>query len=82
MSVLQTPIVTPNGFAFDSTTGETYTLNPSACSILQRLQQGESEQQVVLALSNEFGIPQSTIERDMTDFLQQLHTFGLAGASR
>ncbi|MEB3291598.1 MAG: PqqD family protein [Synechococcales bacterium] len=67
----------PDGFAFNVTTGESYTLNPCAQNILQRLRSGESLPQVVQAIATEFGIAQSIVERDIADFSQQLRTLGL-----
>jgi hypothetical protein len=72
--------INPDGFAFNVTTGESYTLNPSAHSIIQRLRSGESPVHVVQAIASEFGIAQSVIERDIADFAQQLRTLGLQGA--
>ncbi len=69
----------PDGFAFNVTTGESYTLNPSAQNILQRLQSGETLAQVVQAIASEFDISQSVVERDIADFSQQLRTLGLQG---
>jgi hypothetical protein len=72
--------INSDGFAFNVTTGESYTLNPCAQSIVQRLRSGESPIQVIQAIASEFGIAQSVIERDMADFAQQLRTLGLQGA--
>jgi hypothetical protein len=70
----------PDGFAFNVTTGESYTLNPSAQNILQRLRSGETPAQVVQAIASEFGIAQSVVERDIVDFSQQLRILGFQGA--
>jgi len=79
MSALKAFTLTEEGFAFDSATGENYILNRCGQLIVQRLQQGENRKQIVHFLSGEFGIAQSTAERDLADFLQQLNTLGLAG---
>jgi hypothetical protein len=80
MLPFSTLTISSNGFAFNVTTGESYTLNPCAQSVLQRLRSGESPVQVVQAIASEFGIAQSVIERDIADFSQQLRTLGLQGA--
>ncbi len=71
--------VTDDGFAFDPCTGESYTLNSCGQLVLQRLQQGENPKQIAHFLASHFGIAQSTAERDITDFFQQLNLFGLVG---
>lgn len=79
MTPFQSLDVTEDGFAFDPCTGESYTLNQSAWLVLQRLQQGEDSKQIAHFLAGNFGIPQSTVERDIADFFQQLNLFGLTG---
>jgi Coenzyme PQQ synthesis protein D (PqqD) len=69
-----------DGFAFNITTGESYTLNPCAQKVLQRLQAGEDSAQICRSIASEFGITQHVIDRDITDFCQQLRRLGLQGA--
>jgi len=80
MSVLKSLTVSQDGFAFDLATGESFTVNPCGRLILQRLQNGETNQQIAQFLSSEFSIAYSTAERDIADFFQQLHSLGLIGA--
>jgi len=70
-----------NGFAFNATTGESYTLNCCAQMVLRRLNANETQAEIVQAIASEFGVAQSTVERDVADFFQQLRTLGLAGAN-
>jgi hypothetical protein len=77
MSGLETLAVTEDGFAFDQATGESYTLNSCGRLILQRLQNGENRKQIMAFISNEFGMSPGIVERDITDFLQQLKTLGM-----
>jgi PqqD family protein of HPr-rel-A system len=79
MSPLQSLNVTEDGFVFNPSTGESYTLNPCARLVLQRIQKDESYQQLSQFLSDEFGICQNTAERDISDFFQQLKSLGLTG---
>jgi len=69
-----------DGFAFNVTTGESYTLNCCAQLIVHRLRANETQEQIVQAIASEFGVAQSRVERDVADFLHQLLTLGLAGA--
>lgn len=77
MSELKRIAITEDGFAFDSTTGENYTLNRCGRVVLQRLQRGESTQKVAQLLANKFGIPINMAERDVADFFLQLNALGL-----
>jgi hypothetical protein len=81
MSTLQALTISNDGFAFNATTGESYTLNTCARVVLHRLRTNETQDQIVQAIVSEFGIAQSVVERDVADFFQQLRTLGLAGAN-
>ncbi len=81
MSPLSSLTVNSDGFGFNATTGESYTLNRCARMVLQRLQAGETQDQIVQTIAREFKVPQSVVERDVADFLQQLRTLGFAGGA-
>ncbi len=71
--------VNPDGFAFNTATGESYTVNSSASLIVQQLQSGATHDQIVQAIAQQFNLAIPLVERDIADFLQQLHTLGLLG---
>ncbi|HEY9616411.1 MAG TPA: PqqD family protein [Microcoleaceae cyanobacterium] len=81
MSPLLSLNISPDGFAFNVTTGESYTLNHCARMVLHRFRSGETQEQIVYAIASEFGIAQSLVERDVADFFQQLHLLGLTGGN-
>ena len=82
MSKLRSITVTEDGFAFNVTTGESYTLNRCGQLVLKQLKQGHNRQEITLFLSTEFGIPISQAERDMADFFAQLKALGLTGVNQ
>lgn len=82
MTFLQLLDLSDDGFAFDSRTGETYTLNHFGLLVLQRVKQGETPQEVANFLCTNFGIPQSAAQRDVADFFGQLHLFGIGGEQK
>ncbi len=81
MSSLSSLTINPDGFAFNTTTGENYTLNRCARLIVHRLNLGETEPQIIQAIAQEFDVAHSIIERDVADFFQQLQTLGFMGVS-
>ncbi len=81
MLPLSSLAISKDGFAINITTGESYTLNHCAQKVLQRLQAGENSIQIVQAIASEFGITQNVVERDITDFCQQLRRLGLQGTA-
>lgn len=82
MSAFQSLTVNKDGFAFDSATGESFTLNRCGQLVLKRLQRGETQQEIVQFLCGRFEIAQSIAQRDVADFCQQLNTLGLTGGNR
>lgn len=78
MAGLKTLQISHDGFAFDSSTGETYTLNRCGRLILQKMQQGENRAQIITALAESFGMAQSLIEKDLADFCQQMEALGIS----
>jgi hypothetical protein len=78
MAGLKTLQISNDGFAFDSSTGETYTLNCCGRLILQKMQQGENREQIITTLADQFGIAQSLVEKDLADFSQQIESFGIS----
>jgi hypothetical protein len=78
MAGLKTLQISNDGFAFDSSTGETYTLNRCGRLVLQKMQQGENRAQIITTLADRFGIAQSLVEKDLADFFQQIESFGIS----
>jgi hypothetical protein len=78
MTELKTLHISNDGFAFDSTTGATYTLNRCGRLVLEQLQNGGERSQIATTLSDRFGIAQSLAERDLTDFLGQMEALGIS----
>jgi hypothetical protein len=79
MPVFQSLTVSQDGFAFDTTTGESFTLNGCGNLILELLKNGENREQIANLLADKFGIGRNMAERDIADFFQQFHILGLAG---
>lgn len=60
------------GIVLDIQNGKILRLNITGSLILERLQQGQSELQIIRAISHDFGIPEDTAKRDVGEFLQSL----------
>jgi hypothetical protein len=71
--------VSRDGFAFDPTTGESYTMNQTAAEVLAVLSGGGTAGLAANALVRDYGIGQQEAERDVADFVSRLKQFGLAG---
>jgi len=69
--------VSRSGFLFDPRTGHTYTLNETAQRLLELFRDGQSDEEIVTALTDEFEVDAATVERDLYDFICQLNSFAL-----
>jgi len=68
------------GFLFDPATGNTFTLNESAMTILKALKNGLGQQQIAEALAAEFEVSGAQALEDVSDALLQLREAGLIAA--
>jgi PqqD family protein of HPr-rel-A system len=78
MQRLRSLALNPDGFAFDPTTGESYTLNATGLVVLEGLREGLTEEEVAARLVERFEVTDEEASRDVDDFLDHLRTFRLA----
>ncbi len=74
---LENLAINKNGFAFDPTTGETFTLNETAIKIVELMVKGESEKSIAQKLSEEFEVSSQEAFNDVLDFKERLKLYGL-----
>ena len=65
------------GFVFDPRTGESFTINPMGRHLLNALQLGLGEQDIIESLTESFVVEWSRAVRDWFDFQSRLKVFGL-----
>jgi PqqD family protein of HPr-rel-A system len=77
MQRLRSLAINPDGFAFDPTTGESYTLNATGLAILEALRDGRPYESLPDVLAERFGVGRDEARRDVDDFVDQLRAFRL-----
>ncbi len=77
MSGLSRLSVSPEGLAFDPSTGDTYRVNRTGLLILRTLQDGGSSQDAVRALREKYPVSATDAQRDVADFQGRLRSLGL-----
>ena len=77
MQRLRSLALNPDGFAFDPTTGESFTMNATGLAILAGLREGASPIELVGRLTEEFEISEQDATRDVDDFLDHLRALRL-----
>ena len=66
-----------NGFAFDPTTGETFTLNATAKEIIEALTKGIDEKNIAKKISEKYEVDEEEAFNDVLDFKEKLKFYGL-----
>ena len=79
MNRLNQLAINDEGFVFDPTTGESFTVNPTGLFILQQLKQNKSNEEIVDGLVEAFEAVPEDAERDVIDFIAHLKTYQLLG---
>ena len=69
MQRLRSLALNPDGFAFDPTTGESFTLNSTGLVLLEGLRDDEDPQALVARLVERFDVSAEDASRDVDDFL-------------
>lgn len=70
--------ISETGFMFLPGTGETFTSNEIGKTIIRMIQNGESNEKIIEAITNEYNVDPNTFEKDLSDFIHQLIQFNLA----
>lgn len=77
MNINKNLAVSENGFAFDPTCGDSYSLNPIGAFIVNLLKQNKSEVEIINQLKEKYEVSASTLENDFFDFISMLKQYNL-----
>lgn len=77
MQRLRSLALNPDGFAFDPTTGESFTLNATGLAIVEGLREGLGHAELAARLTERFEVPEGDASRDVDDFMDHLRSFRL-----
>jgi PqqD family protein of HPr-rel-A system len=77
MQRLRSLALNPDGFAFDPTTGESFTVNATGLAILEGLRGGASPGEIIRRLTEEFDVSERDATRDVDDFMDHLRALRL-----
>ena len=78
MNIKNDIAVSDNGFIFNPSTGDSYSLNPTGQEIVQMMKSGETEERIIEKLLAEYRTEHATIEKDLHDFKNMLKTYKIA----
>lgn len=77
MNRLSKLAINEEGFVFDPTTGDSFTLNPTGLFIVNKLREGKNTDEIAELLSEEFEETPEEMSSDISDFITHLNTYNL-----
>ena len=77
MNKLNRLAISDEGFIFDPERGDSFTTNGTGLCILEHLKQDHSEEEIIQAISDRYGISKHEAEQDLSEFLRQLKSHNL-----
>jgi len=77
MNINKNVSISENGFVFNPTTGESFTVNPMGIEIIDLLKQHKPEPEIKKHILNKFNVDSTTVEKDFYDFIQMLKASNL-----
>ncbi len=69
--------INDEGFVFDPSTGESFTVTQTGLVILKGLKEERDNQELSKLLTEEYEVSTQEAERDVIDFIQRLRTYNL-----
>ena len=72
--------ISDSGFLFNPSSGDSYSLNPTGVEFFKHLQKGNSDEEIIEQITNEYAIDINTVEKDLYDFKTLLVNYKLINA--
>ncbi|HBS85754.1 MAG: hypothetical protein A2W91_13370 [Bacteroidetes bacterium GWF2_38_335] len=77
MKIKKNIAVSENGFVFDPTTGDSYSLNEIGTEFLNLMKAGKSKEKIQKEIMNKYDVDEITFEKSFHDFIKMLATYQL-----
>ena len=72
MKIKENIAISEMGFVFNPTTGDSYTLNETGRKVIALINEGKTVEQAVKALKETYDVDDTTLERYLFDFVNDL----------
>lgn len=77
MKIRKNIALSDTGFLFNPSTGDSYSLNPTAREIVQMMQEEKPEEEIVKTICENYMIDEASVEKDFYDFKSMLQNYKL-----
>jgi len=72
MKVNRNLAISENGFVFNPTTGDSFSVNELGALIINKIKEGKSEAEILEFITQEYDTEKATIEKDFNEFIKIL----------
>ena len=72
MIIKENIALSENGFVFNPSTGDSFTLNNTGKEVLQLIKEGKTIDEITNLMIEKYDVDSSTLERYLTDFVSDL----------
>ena len=70
MKVNRNLAISENGFVFNPTTGDSFSVNELGVLIINKIKEGKSKTDILEVIAKEYNVEKSTAEKDFNEFLK------------
>jgi hypothetical protein len=77
MIIKENIALSDNGFVFNPTTGDSFTMNSTGKEVILLIKEGKSIDQIRDLMIEKYEVDRITLERYLEDFINELNTFNL-----
>ena len=77
MNVNKNLAISENGFVFNASTGDSFSINETGSFIINLLKEGKSKSEIIEKIQSEFNAEKSNIEKDLSEFIKALQNHQL-----
>lgn len=78
MKIKKNLIINDSGFVFDTSSGDSYAVNPTGVQILSLLKSGKDEETIIEFFEEHYEVKKDKIEKDLYDFKLMLKSFKIS----
>jgi Coenzyme PQQ synthesis protein D (PqqD) len=72
MKVNRNLAISENGFVFNPSTGDSFSVNEIGVFIINKIKEGKSKNEILEAIATEYNAEKTTIEKDFVEYLKNL----------
>ena len=77
MNVNKNLAISENGFVFNASTGDSFSINETGSFIINLLKEVKSKSEIIEKIQSEFNAEKSNIEKDLSEFIKALQNHQL-----